>query len=118
MIGSLLRRVRFWLSGWFRPAPPARYALAYVDSDELPSVIPDRTVVVAREAGELWSAGLICPCGCGRRIELMLLPKVKPRWDIRESQNERPTLWPSIWANDGCRSHFWLRDGMVEWCKD
>ena len=118
MMGGLFRRLRLWFTGWFRPAPPPPFALTYVEGDELPVAIPERTVVVAREDGDLWSAGMICPCGCGRRIELMLLPQVKPRWDVRVGKAGRPTLWPSVWANDGCRSHFWLRDGEVEWCRD
>ena len=74
--------------------------------------------MVARENGDLWSAGMICPCGCGRRIELMLLEGVEPRWDIHVSHVGRPSLSPSIWATNGCKSHFWLRDGNIEWCND
>jgi len=29
---------------------------------------------------------------------------------------ERPSLKPSIWLQGGCRSHFWVRRGRVEWC--
>ncbi|MGE3303619.1 MAG: DUF6527 family protein [Hyphomonadaceae bacterium] len=73
--------------------------------------------MVAREADTLWLAGLICPCGCGRRLELMLLEGVKPRWDLKVDPKRRVTLHPSVWVADGCRSHFWLRNGQVDWCK-
>ncbi|WP_443029503.1 DUF6527 family protein [Sphingopyxis sp. FD7] len=57
-----------------------------------------------------------CPCGCGRRLEVMLLPGVTPRWDLQVDPDGRPTLHPSIWVQDGCKAHFFLRSGMVEWC--
>lgn len=118
MIRSVLRRTWHWIVGWFRAAPERPFTLTYVESDELPSEIPTRTLVVAREEGDLWSAGMICPCGCKRRIELMLLSGVKPRWDLHVDRAGLPTLWPSVWVNDGCRSHFWLRGGEISWCRD
>ncbi|MDX8494192.1 DUF6527 family protein [Mesorhizobium sp. VK22B] len=61
---------------------------------------------------------MICPCGCGRRLELMLLKGVKPRWDLDVDQHDFPTLYPSVWVADGCRSHFFLRSGRIDWCND
>ncbi|WP_374947409.1 DUF6527 family protein [Agreia sp.] len=75
------------------------------------------TLVVAREGGTSWIAGMTCPCGCGRRLEMMLLPEVRPRWQVAEHRRG-PSLYPSVWASGGCRSHFWLRRGEVHWCRD
>jgi len=116
MIRSFLTRGWRWLTGWLRPQRP--FGLKYFEGDELPDTIRPRTLVVAREGDELWSAGMICPCGCGRRIELMLLPGVKPRWDVCVDDRGLPSLSPSVWARTGCRSHFWLRAGRIEWCDD
>ncbi len=113
-----LRRGWEWIVGRFRQAQPQPFVVKFVEGDELPAIIAERTVVVAREGFDLWSAGLLCPCRCGRRIELMLLPGVKPRWDLRVNELGHPTLRPSVWVADGCRSHFWLRDGSVSWCRD
>ena len=117
MIGQVWRQARDWISARFRRGPRP-FALAYVDGDELPDVIPPRTLVVARDGDDLWSAGMVCPCGCGRRIEVMLLREVKPRWDLAVAGNGRPSLSPSVWAMDGCRSHFWLREGEIHWSRD
>lgn len=95
---------------------PRGRRVVFVEGDELPAVLPPRALVVAREGEDLWSAGLICPCGCGRRLEVMLLREARPRWDLKVDGRGRPTLHPSIWVADGCRSHFWLRDGVVHWC--
>jgi hypothetical protein len=117
MITAVFARGWRWLTGWFRAAPKP-FALVFFEGDELPHLLPPRTLVVARDGDEFWSAGMICPCGCGRRIELMLLPGVKPRWDVRVDERGLPTLSPSVWAKSGCRSHFWLRGGRIEWCVD
>jgi hypothetical protein len=47
----------------------------------------------------------------------MLLEGIRPRWDLKVDADQRPTLHPSVWVADGCRSHFWLRRGIVHWCK-
>ena len=117
MIGIFFRRAWRRATAWLRPSPKP-FSLAYVEGDELPEVIPERTLIVARENGDLWSAGMICPCGCGRRIELMLLPDVKPRWSLHVNKDGRPGLSPSVWVTKGCRSHFWLRNGEVHWSRN
>lgn len=118
MIRRILSRVWRWITGHPRSACSPPIVLTYIEGDELPAEIPERTLLVAREDGDLWSAGMTCPCGCGRRIELMLLSAVKPRWDLEVDEQGLPTLRPSVWVNDGCRSHFWLRAGKVDWCSN
>lgn len=114
MIGRMISSLweRLWC--WLRPTPKP-YALVYVEGDELPTELPPRTLVIAHENGVLWSAGMICPCGCKRRIEVMLLPGVQPRWDLTVEPSGRPSLKPSIWVNTGCRAHFWLVNGQIRW---
>lgn len=115
MFAAFLNKARDWFRGLFRPRPKAR-GIVYYDADELPHELPEFDLAVAREDGTLWTAGMRCPCGCGRRLEVMLLPGVKPRWDLQVDPDGRPTLHPSIWVQDGCKAHFFLRSGMVEWC--
>lgn len=120
---KLFERLKGWL---FRllsldtasPAEPRARGVVFVDGDELPVVLPEHDLAVAREGDVLWSAGLKCPCGCGRRLEVMLLDGVKPRWDLTVDEQGLPSLRPSIWVANGCRSHFWLRNGQVEWCEE
>mgnify|MGYP006295210631 CR=1 FL=1 len=119
MLLAFLRWLWSWIAKPFtqsRRPPP--YSLSYIESDELPDLLEEQVLLVAREAGELWVAGLVCPCGCSRRIEIMLLKGVKPRWDLIVENSGRPTLRPSVWAKGGCRSHFWLRDGQIVWCRE
>src|ERR1043166_6294058 len=109
-----------WIALWWRrllaALTPAR-RLVIVEGDSLPECLPFRNLVLAREDGEDWCVGLRCPCGCGQRLEMMLLKGVSPRWDVTVDDRGRPTLHPSVWLRGGCRSHFWIRSGKVVWCE-
>lgn len=59
-----------------------------------------------------------CPCTCGNVISLPLQASHSPRWKVTQSQAGRPTLYPSVWQNKGCMSHFWIEEGRVFWCND
>lgn len=83
--------------------------------DTLPTNFKKVNLIHMIDGGESWSAGLICPCGCGDLIELMLLPYVKPRWDLTVDHLNRPTLSPSVWRSTGCKSHFWVKAGKIHW---
>ncbi|MCP3404053.1 DUF6527 family protein [Bradyrhizobium sp. CCGB01] len=90
--------------------------LRIVEGDSLPAKLPFRDLVLARDGQEDWSVGLRCPCGCGERLEMMLLQGVKPRWDVMLDDKGRVSLYPSVWLRTGCRSHFWIRRGKIVWC--
>lgn len=109
-----------WLSeGWRRIkdwwTPVRRVRIA--PGDTLPSEMPSRDLVIVKCDGEDWSVGFLCPCGCGESIELALLKEVRPRWDLTINVKGLPTLTPSVWKKTGCKSHFWLKSGVVLWCK-
>lgn len=92
--------------------------LQQIVGDALPPTLPWRDLVVLNDAEEPWSVAMNCPCGCGQRVELPVLPEVRPRWTLTVDQRNRPTLHPSVAMRDGCRSHFWIRRGQVIWCVD
>jgi hypothetical protein len=45
------------------------------------------------------------------------IDEADPRWDISTDDQRRPTLTPSVWLRDGCRSHFLIQRGRVKWCE-
>ncbi|MDB5556030.1 MAG: hypothetical protein JWL86_6014 [Rhizobium sp.] len=59
-----------------------------------------------------------CPCGCGEVVSLPLIAPHSPRWSVSLSDAGRPVLYPSVWRNKGCLSHFWINDGRVYWTED
>ncbi len=91
--------------------------LRIVEGDTLPDRLPGRDLTLARDGDEDWSVGFLCPCGCGDRLELMLLKEVAPRWDLAVDARGRPTLHPSVWRRTGCRAHFFVRGGRIRWCE-
>jgi hypothetical protein len=109
-----MKSLRWWQQLKDRLLPARR--LKIIEGDSLPSTLPRRDLVLARDEEGDWCVGMRCPCGCGQSIELMLIREVKPRWDIRIDHIGQPTLHPSIWLQRGCRSHFWLKGGRIQWC--
>jgi len=111
--------LRRWITqifrGFDRLAPARRLRIAQGDS--LPSSLPWRNIVLARDGDEDWCVGFRCPCGCGRKIELLVIPEAKPRWTVHHDSAGRVTLHPSVWLKDGCQSHFFVRHGRIEWCE-
>lgn len=109
------RKSLWWRRLVARLAP--RRSLKIVEGDMLPSKLPRRNLVMARDSGEEWSIGMRCPCGCGQRLEMMLLKGVKPRWSASVDCRGHVTLHPSVWLQKGCKSHFWVRSGKIVWCE-
>jgi hypothetical protein len=56
-----------------------------------------------------------CPCGCHTDIFLNLLKDAKPIWRFHISKKNKITITPSIWRKVGCKSHFFIRKGKIEW---
>lgn len=101
---------------WQRLCVPFPIKLIVVEGDLFPARVPKRRLVLLDDDGP-YAAAMLCPCGCGENIELTLMKGVRPRWDLRVNAQDRPTLYPSVWRQSGCYSHFWLSEGRVVWCK-
>jgi Family of unknown function (DUF6527) len=111
-----MKRMALWWRRLVSRVAPRR-SLRIVEGDMLPAKFPRRDLVIARDGDEDWSIGMRCPCGCGQRLEMMLLEGVKPRWDVSVDQRGRVSLQPSVWLKEGCKSHFWVRSGKIVWCE-
>jgi hypothetical protein len=85
-------------------------------TSDLPRVLVPGVVYVLGENGYRWSAAFRCPCGCGATVQLNLLPEARPRWTLTVHDDRSVSLRPSVWRNAGCRSHFVMRHGRIEWC--
>jgi len=106
--------IRWWSKKERNKPKPYRY----VHVDEFPDSFEPSKLYLAGENGYLWAAAMLCPCGCGDLIELNLLKKVRPNWSVQEHPDGFPTLMPSVWRSEGCRSHFYLRRGHIDWCRE
>lgn len=110
---TLIRLIsRTWASvlSWFRD----EFLCIDMHGDEPPGKIARLRLIRMIDEGEPWVAVMMCPCGCGDVIELSLSPASKTHWTL-SIDGHRPTLYPSVWRNTGCRSHFWVQRGRVRW---
>ncbi|SKD00515.1 hypothetical protein SAMN05660461_1845 [Chitinophaga ginsengisegetis] len=74
----------------------------------------DKTIYIIGHPGFPKWAVMQCPCGCKVPLTLSLMKHKKPNWECN-IKNQKATLSPSVWKTDGCKSHFFLRNGKVIW---
>lgn len=85
---------------------------------ELPETLVANQLYIVGEAGWQWYVALLCPCGCNKTLYLNLLPEQHPSWKVNVQADGTVSLFPSVWRKIGCQSHFWLKQGKVEWVKE
>ena len=94
-----------------------RYKTAEVE-EMLPAKLKPRTLYIVSEDGFEEQAAMLCPCGCGRILHMNLLPDERPCWRVNRHDDGSASLHPSVWRKKDCRSHFWLKNGQIKWCRD
>ena len=105
---------------WVREGVEHRFFPPYgtmVVKDSLPTELVPRTVYIVRDDGYDEQVALLCPCGCGRVLQMNLLPDERPCWSVIQNADGTVTLSPSVWRTKDCGSHFWLRNGRIQWCR-
>lgn len=131
---NILKKIGYWLSWLFKPnTAPNQQEKPFKKAKESPVVFSTIDIVEKPPKNEDISEGKFffvmssnkpkwslfkCPCGCGDVITLSLQQVHRPHWCLTKSQADRPTLYPSIWRDKGCFSHFWLKDGSIFLCHD
>jgi hypothetical protein len=110
---SIIIRLWTWILSWFR-RPNKPFQTVWLE--ELPDALDSKVIYVAGENNFLWFAALVCPCGCGETLYMNLQPDSRPCWRVNAHTDGTVTLHPSVWRQVGCRSHFFVRRGMIEWC--
>ena len=103
---SLLQRLGLW---------HPRYRGQHVT--DLPDKLKPGTVYIVGDDGYDWSAAMRCPGGCGKTLEMNLLPDAHPAWKVNEHRNGLVSLCPSVWLKTGCKCHFVLQHGRVRWAE-
>ncbi|MBL6446403.1 hypothetical protein JMN32_08795 [Fulvivirga sp. 29W222] len=82
--------------------------------DDLPDILDDQTIYLVED----WAISFVCPCGCREVIHLNAIESVFPRWTHTIGDSKRIDIYPSIHRTVGCKSHFWVKNGKINWCKD
>jgi hypothetical protein len=74
---------------------------------------PGTAVLVNR--GVPRSLVISCPDGCGDTLTINLDGRSGPAWRFY-SNRKGPSLFPSVWRDNGCRSHFIIWQSRIYWC--
>jgi uncharacterized protein DUF6527 len=70
-------------------------------------------VIVKR--GVLRSFVIRCPDGCGDTLTINLDPRSEKAWRFYRKRRQ-VSLFPSIWRDSGCGSHFIVWNHSILWC--
>ncbi len=95
---------------WRTPVP---FKTVYLD--ELPDKFENNAIYLIGENSFLWSAALLCPCGCGSVIQLNLLSDSEPCWRVEEHFDSTVSISPSVWSRKGCGSHYFIKRRKIKW---
>ena len=77
-------------------------------------LVPDPGDVAVVNRASPRSVVMRCPDGCGDVITLNLDPRTDKAWRLYKSRKGL-TLFPSVWRDTGCRSHFVLWNDEISW---
>lgn len=83
------------------------------DAAEAMLISPGDAALVVR--GPIRSLVMACPDGCGETLVVNLDPRAGKAWRI-DRRGEGVTLYPSVWRDGGCDSHFVVWRGFISWC--
>lgn len=67
-------------------------------------VAPGDAVLITR--GQPRWLLLRCPCGCGEEMPVNLDARAGKAWRLYRRPHSGLTLFPSVWRDTGCESHF------------
>lgn len=74
---------------------------------------PGQAVIVNR--GHVRSIVFSCPDGCGELLTINLDPKAGKAWRLYRNTHG-VTVFPSVWRDNGCKSHFVVWRNRIVWC--
>jgi hypothetical protein len=62
---------------------------------------------------------LSCPCGCGEELPINLDSRAGPAWRLYKNAKLGVSVYPSVWRDTGCGSHFIIwRDSIFLFGQD
>lgn len=111
MIKQIYFKILYWLSLFF----PATSIYKYEACEGLPKALQKYKVYVLGGTQNPWMAAMLCPCGCNDILHMNLLTSNRPNWKVTISTNSSVSFHPSLWRKSACKSHFFLKNGKVNW---
>lgn len=81
---------------------------------EAAALVKDAGDIAIVKRDRLRSVVMRCPDGCGETITLNLDARTAKAWRVYNSKRGL-TLFPSIWRDTGCQSHFVVWNNTISW---
>lgn len=106
-----LEKIRIKFREWLQP----EYKFMYVD--DLPERVKDETIYIIGSTVKPWLLAFKCPCGCHSIIQLNLLKDADPCWKYKINKKKQINVFPSVWRTTGCKSHFIIKNGKIDWVR-
>ena len=82
---------------------------------EAEELLSEAGAAVLVQRGVLRSIAIACPDGCGEHLTINLDPRAGPAWRYY-GRGSDVSIFPSIWRESGCRSHFIIWRSRIYWC--
>ena len=114
MLRDLVRRLLVGIGAIRRPDLIGHI----IDHHPTPAELPAGVLLLVQDGNRQKWACFRCPGGCGEKLQLSLNMTRRPRWAVSLDWLLRPTVTPSVHQLNACRCHFWIKQGMIEWCGD
>lgn len=92
-----------------------QYRAELVNNNPNPEEVKGNIVYIVGGDDYVKWAYLRCPDNCGENIMLNLSKNKKPSWTVKQDKKGRVTIHPSVDKLDGCKSHFWIKNGSLIW---
>jgi hypothetical protein len=83
--------------------------------DQCPDKHEPGVLYVAMDNGKPFFSEALCPCGCGEMFHLIFNQGETPSWIINIDEQNLPDISPSVLKTNGCRSHFFIKKGAIQW---
>src|SRR5437867_10955077 len=98
-----------------KPANKARWRGSVVSRDDARPFLVASGDIVLVQRGRPRSVIMKCPCGCREELVINLDDRVGPAWRLYRDKRGL-TLFPSVWRDSGCRSHFIVWHDTILMC--
>src|ERR1041384_6295147 len=94
---------QFWFQDIFYP-----HIVKVPDQATAMAKLKPGIIVLVMPGNKPKSLKILCPCGCGDVVSINLMPQSAKAWRLWGDFRHGLSLWPSVWLDVGCKSHFIL----------
>ncbi len=98
-----------------KPANSVRWRSSVASRDDARPFLVTPGDIVLVQRGRPRSVIMKCPCGCGEELVINLDDRIGPAWRLYRDKRGL-TLFPSVWRESGCRSHFIVWHDTILMC--